>query len=59
MEKILGYENVNSTLEEFTVWINLKNKDTFTAVHFAAYVGSIETLEILKKYGIDLNSKNE
>lgn len=59
MDKILDYEKANSTIEEFTVWINLKNKDTFTAVHFAAYVGSIETLEILKKYGIDLNSKNE
>lgn len=55
----MSYEKGNSTIEEFSTWINLKNKDTFTAVHFAAYVGSIETLEILKKYGINLNAKNE
>lgn len=53
------YEKTNSTIEEFNIWINLKNKDSFTAVHFAAYVGSLETLEILKKYGVDLKVKNE
>lgn len=52
------YEKANSTIEEFNNWINLKNKDSFASVHFAAYAGSIETLEILKKYGADTKVKN-
>ncbi|CAD8191069.1 unnamed protein product [Paramecium pentaurelia] len=59
VERILIYEKDNSTIEEFNIWINQKNKDSFTAVHFAAYVGSLETLEILKKYQCDLKIKNE
>lgn len=59
VEKLLIYEKSNSTSNEFKQWVNLKNKDTFTAVHFAAYVGSIKTLEILKKFDVDLTAKNE
>ncbi|CAK59102.1 unnamed protein product (macronuclear) [Paramecium tetraurelia] len=59
VERILMYEKANSTIEEFNNWINLKNKDSFASVHFAAYAGSIETLEILKKYGADTKVKNQ
>ncbi|CAD8096464.1 unnamed protein product [Paramecium sonneborni] len=59
VEQILIYEKDNSKIEEFNTWINLKNKDSFTGVHFAAYVGSLETLEILKKFGADLKVKND
>ncbi|CAD8095789.1 unnamed protein product [Paramecium sonneborni] len=59
VEKILIYEKSNSKIEEFKQWLNKKNNDSFTVVHFAAYVGSIQTLEILKKFGADLQVKND
>ncbi|CAK71347.1 unnamed protein product (macronuclear) [Paramecium tetraurelia] len=58
VEKLLETAKQNSTQNQFEEWINRVNQDQFASVHFAAYVGSISILEMLKDAGADLNIKN-
>ncbi|CAD8050225.1 unnamed protein product [Paramecium sonneborni] len=58
VEQLLENVKKNSTQNEFEEWINKVNQDQFASVHFAAYVGSIEILEMLSKAGADMNIKN-
>jgi len=55
---LLEYEKEVSDLQVVKAWVNERNGDQFTALHFAAYRGSIRMLELLIMEGADLHVSN-
>lgn len=43
--------------KELYNWVNQKNKDGFTSLHYAAYKGWIQILEYLETIGADFHIK--
>lgn len=58
---LIDYESklCSCSQKEILAWLNQPNQDSFTAIHFAAFVGSVHTMEVLRKHGADLNCKNQ
>ena len=46
---LLNYEKDSN--RDLKKWLSEPNSDSFTALHFAAYRGSIRSIELLIKYG--------
>ncbi|CAK79451.1 unnamed protein product (macronuclear) [Paramecium tetraurelia] len=46
------------TKQEVEQWINQQNDEGFTALHLAAYRGSLKTIKLLEQYGADYKIKN-
>lgn len=59
IDLVLEYEKDVSPKHAIAVWVNQLNNDEFTAFHFAAYRGSIRTLDLLKEQGADMHAVNQ
>ncbi|CAD8166931.1 unnamed protein product [Paramecium pentaurelia] len=46
------------TKQEVEQWVNQQNDEGFTALHLAAYRGSLKTIKLLEQYGADYTIKN-
>ncbi|CAK74742.1 unnamed protein product (macronuclear) [Paramecium tetraurelia] len=47
------------TKQEVEQWVNQQNDEGFTALHLAAYRGSLKTIKLLEQYGADYRIKND
>eukprot|EP01016_Furgasonia_blochmanni_P046407 TRINITY_DN6681_c0_g1_i3.p1 TRINITY_DN6681_c0_g1~~TRINITY_DN6681_c0_g1_i3.p1 ORF type:complete len:526 (+),score=75.36 TRINITY_DN6681_c0_g1_i3:104-1579(+) len=52
-------ENVLEAQRVLNIWVNQKNKEGYTPLHYAAYRGNIELVKLLESYGADIEDKNE
>ena len=57
--EIINYLKKKLSEEEFKEFINKKNKKGIIALHYASFRGNINLIEILLKYGSDINSITE
>lgn len=57
MEKYITKKELDNPVSVMDQFVNLKNDDGLTAVHFAAYKGYYKILDLLEKNGANFYSK--
>lgn len=58
MEKYCAEKDQQDPQNSFKEFVNFKNQDGLTALHFAAYKGNYKAMELLCNNGADYNRRN-
>ena len=57
MEKYYAENDKTDPQNSFKEFVNFRNQDGLTALHFAAYKGNYKAMELLCNYGADYTKK--